>query len=237
MARVNLGRDSSGRPLVVDATTRDKVRWAEKQLGRRLTIVQGSYMGAHGADASADTHSGGGVIDIRTWDLGKVTPQRAVEVLRRAGFVAWYRTKKQGFDPHIHAIDYGNPSLHPSAQRQVDAWKKGMNGLAGRSRGADDGPRVAVPRDVPTAKLGPLTKAGIDRWLKAEEAAAARPTAARRALVATLRAGISLDQLRAARTWKVELKTAAERAGRKKEAEGQAFRIALIDSLIIKKGA
>lgn len=148
MATVNLGKDSSGRKLTVDRTTLDKVRWAERRLGIKLTIVQGSYMGSSGASASANTHKGGGVIDIRTHDLPRrVSPQLLVKYLRWAGFVAWYRTKAQGFDPHIHAIDYGNPKLHSSAKHQVNEWAAGRNGLA--SGGKDDGARVTVPKRVP----------------------------------------------------------------------------------------
>lgn len=236
MARVNLGRDPSGRVLVVDATTRDKLKWAEKQLKRKLTIVQGSYMGKGGASASANTHKGGGVIDIRTWDLASVCPRQAVEVLRRAGFVAWYRTKAQGFDPHIHAIDYGNPNLDPSAQRQVDAWAKGLNGLA--SGGKDDGPRIPVPKDVPSDTLGPLSRIGIDRWLSVEVALSYATGAKRAALKATsaaMRAALTVSQLRAAETWKTQQKAAAEKAGHKSEAEGRNRELALINSLIIKK--
>lgn len=148
MARVNLGTDSSGRPLVVDDRTLAKLRLAESRLGFEFTIVQGSWRGNAGAAASADTHARGGVIDLRTWNLpASISPQEAVTALRRAGLVAWYRTTAQGFDPHIHAIDYGNPDLDPSAARQVTAWEQGRNGLA--SNGKDDGARVPIPKDPP----------------------------------------------------------------------------------------
>ena len=148
MARINLGTDTSGRPLVVDDRTLAKLRAAETALGFRFTIVQGSYRGSAGAAASAGTHDGGGVIDLRTWDLPPgTTPQDAVLALRRAGLIAWYRTTAQGFDPHIHAIDYGNPWLAPAAVVQVRAWEAGLNGLA--SGGRDDGPRIPVPTDPP----------------------------------------------------------------------------------------
>lgn len=147
MARVTLGTDTSGRPLVVDDRTLAKLRAAEASLGFTFTIVQGSYRGSAGAAASAGTHDGGGVIDLRTWNLGSIAPETAVLHLRRAGLIAWYRTTAQGFDPHIHAIDYGNPWLSPAAVVQVRAWERGENGLA--SGGADDGPRVPIPTDPP----------------------------------------------------------------------------------------
>lgn len=154
MARVDLGRDSSGRPLVLDDRTLVKLRAAEAKLGHTFTVVQGSWRGDAGADASAGTHDRGGVLDLRTWDLpAAVTPQRAVLELRRAGLVAWYRTTAQGFDPHIHAVDRGNPDLDPSAARQVTAWEQGRNGLA--SNGPDDGPRVPIPLDPPAPPKPP----------------------------------------------------------------------------------
>ena len=148
--RVNLGLDTSGRSLVLDTRTLAKLRAAEARLGFKFTIVQGSYRAGAGAKASAGTHDGGGVIDLRTWNLpAGITPQRAVRVLRECGLIAWYRTKAQGFDPHIHAIDYGNPALSYSAQQQVAQWEAGLNGLA--SRGRDDGPRIAIPKNPPAA--------------------------------------------------------------------------------------
>lgn len=150
MSRTTLGKDSSGRPLVVDDRTLAKLRRAEDRLGHKFTIVQGSWRGGAGAAASAGTHDRGGVIDLRTWDLPSgITPWQALVELRKAGLIAWYRTKVQGFDPHIHAVDYGNPDLHPSALAQVRAWERGENGLA--SGGPDDGPKVPIPKAPPAS--------------------------------------------------------------------------------------
>jgi len=150
--RVNLGRDSSGRLLVVNARTRDMLRAAEAMLQEDLTLVQGSYRAGAGATASAGTHDGGGVVDIRTWDLPSkgLTPERVVLALRRVGFAAWYRTEAQGFDPHIHAVAIGDKQLHPTAARQVEAYRVGRNGLA--SNGPDDGPRLGRIRTWPQVK-------------------------------------------------------------------------------------
>lgn len=148
MTRVTLGSDTSGRPLVVDDRTLAKLRLAERRLGHTFVIVQGSWRGDSGAAASAGTHDRGGVIDLRSWDIpASIGIDRAVLELRKAGLIAWYRTSAQGFDPHIHCIDYGNPDLAPSAANQVVAWKAGRNGLA--SAGTDDGPRVTIPTDPP----------------------------------------------------------------------------------------
>lgn len=159
--KVTLGHDSSGRPLVVDDRTLAKLRLAEKRLGFTFTIVQGSWRGSHGAAASADTHNAGGVIDLRTWNIPpRIGVAKAVRELRLAGLIAWHRTKAQGFDDHIHAIDYGNPWLSPGAQRQVVQWQEGANGLA--SHGRDDGPRVKIPKDPPDPHPIPERKPGMN---------------------------------------------------------------------------
>ena len=149
MLKISLGVDTSGRALILDDRTLAKLRHAEARLGHTFTVVQGSYRAGDGAQASAGTHDRGGVIDLRTWNLpADIAPERAVRVLRESGLIAWYRTEAQGFDPHFHAIDYGNPDLAPAAAGQVEAWEQGYNGLA--SYGPDDGPRVAVPKNPPT---------------------------------------------------------------------------------------
>jgi hypothetical protein len=175
--RVRLGNDTSGRPLTVDYSTLAKLRLAEKRLGHTFVIVQGSWRGEDGADASAGTHDRGGVIDLRSRDLpGHIPPQAAVSELRRAGLIAWYRTQAQGFDPHIHAIDHGNPDLAASAARQVTAWRNGRNGLA--NNGPDDGAKVPVPTATPTEGFMFLTKDDLDaiRAMVREELAAAGDT-------------------------------------------------------------
>lgn len=151
-SRVSLGRDSSGRPLVVNARTQAMLAAAEAKLQGRLTIVQGSYRAGAGAAASGDTHDAGGVVDIRTWDLPAqgLTPTQVVLALRSVGFAAWYRTKAQGFDPHIHAVAIGDRDLHPSAARQVASYKAARNGLANNRH--DDGPRLARIRTWPQVK-------------------------------------------------------------------------------------
>lgn len=207
MKRINLGRDSSGRPLDVDSRTLAKLRAAERRLGHKLTIVQGSYRGGAGAKASAGTHDGAGVVDIRTWDL-PVTPQIVVRALREAGMIAWYRTEAQGFDPHIHAIDYGNPALAPAAARQVTAWEQGRNGLA--SNGPDDGPRVKIPKDPPQ----PPTP-GVTRFLNAEGLPARRRIA---------RGLVKNGDTKAIRTWAQRWLNRDKRAQRWAKSRAKAYR-------------
>lgn len=159
LKRIDLGRDTSGRPLIMDERSLRKLRRAEAALGFTFTIVQGSWSDAA---ASGDTHTGAGAGDLRTWNLpAHITPQRAVLELRKAGLIAWYRHSGQGFDPHIHFIDYGNPELAPAAQRQVAAWEAGRNGLA--NNGPDDGPRVTIPKELPEDEMNAAQEAKLDK--------------------------------------------------------------------------
>lgn len=163
MRRIDLGTDSDGRPLIVDSRTLAKLRHAESELNWKFTIVQGSYRGADGAAASAGTHDAGGVIDLRTWNLpSTISGATAVKFLREAGLIAWYRTPAQGFDQHIHAIDYGNPELSDDAADQVIDYEAGRNGLA--SNGPDDGAKVLIPKHPTWLEDGdgPLRIDGID---------------------------------------------------------------------------
>lgn len=112
------------RPKTVDWKTRAALMEAERRLGYRLTIVQGSY-NAGGVSASGGTHDQGGVVDLLAWDW-----KRKVKVLRKVGFAAWYRPTRAGlWNEHIHAVlvDHGN--LSDVAKRQVIAYRAGRDGL------------------------------------------------------------------------------------------------------------
>lgn len=110
-----------------------------------ITPTQGSFSTSVGA--SAETHAGGGAVDlsIHGW-----TPAQVWSLLtegRRRGLALWHRTTAQGFTPHCHGVMSGNPYLsgvgHPvagTAAWQATEYKAGLNGLAGAARGKDDGP-------------------------------------------------------------------------------------------------
>ena len=120
---------------------------AERRLGHRLVITQGSFN--PGVNPSAHTHDLGGVMDLSVHVPGSTTKQK-LKALRKAGFAAWRRTPDQ-FPPqdnvpeHIHAVSIFDTHLHPTAADQRDAYLADppRNGLA--SGGADDGPRVRIP--------------------------------------------------------------------------------------------
>lgn len=118
----------------VDAITDAALSAAEKRLGKKLSVVQGSYNGGKVA-ASAGTHDLGGVVDLMPWDWQEVVP-----ALRAVGFAAWYRPAIPGlWNAHIHAvlIDHGN--LAPSAARQVQAYLARRNGLKDNAPDPDPG--------------------------------------------------------------------------------------------------
>jgi hypothetical protein len=162
--RLTLGQDSSGRPLVINRRTAAMLRDAERRLGEDFTIVQGSFM-KNGADASALTHAGGGVVDLRVWDLD-ATPWEAVKALRLAGFAAWHRKSPTFKDPHIHAVAMGDKTLHPQAADQVRDYRNGRNGLA--DNGPDDGPKVRrwVWERVKRYVAVQMAQRELDRWIR-----------------------------------------------------------------------
>ena len=113
-------------PKKVDNWTAAALREAERRLGYRLTLVQGSY-NAGGVRQSAGTHDGGGVVDLLPWDW-----QHKVKVLRAIGFAAWYRPTVPGlWGAHIHAVLIDHGRLAPAARQQVVAYRAGRDGLKG----------------------------------------------------------------------------------------------------------
>lgn len=124
----------------VNQRTWDMIEAAEDLAGFRFVITQGSY-NKGGVSASAGTHDGGGVIDIRARDLG--ARQRGIVVLsmRKVGFAAWLRTPAQAngkWPYHIHAVAAGDKDLARAARNQIDQYHRRLNGLKGGRR--DDGP-------------------------------------------------------------------------------------------------
>ncbi len=114
-----------------------------------ITPVQGSWSIPSKDSPSALTHTGGGAMDISISGWTAVQVWALLEECRRRGFVAWHRTRAQGFAPHVHAVMDGCPHLsglsNPvlgTAAWQVREYHAGRNGLAGR--GSDDGPRDHV---------------------------------------------------------------------------------------------
>lgn len=125
----------------VNARTEAMLAEAQRLLGRKLTLDQGSY-NPGGDPTSAGTHDGGGVVDVNVDGMSTATWTTTVKVLREVGFAAWHRTPSQGDWPyHIHAAAISDPDLSPAAQHQTGDYYLGRNGLA--NRGPDDGPKVS----------------------------------------------------------------------------------------------
>lgn len=119
---------------VIDAFTEGAIKRAEKILGRRIPIVQGSY-NAGGVAASAGTHDGGGVFDTSAGDHDAM-----VAALRAVGFAAWYREPIPGLWPaHVHAVHIGNAKLSASAKNQVTAYLGRRDGLVSNAIDTDPG--------------------------------------------------------------------------------------------------
>lgn len=116
-----------------DLRTYRMIRWAEKKAGFEFAISQGSYNKS--VAASAGTHDGGGAADFSVRLLLPWKRNRMLKALKDAGFAAWYRTTRQGFDTnHIHAIAIGCDDLAALAKSQVVDYDKGLDGLRGHAK-------------------------------------------------------------------------------------------------------
>ncbi|GAA1816295.1 peptidoglycan-binding protein [Actinomadura chokoriensis] len=128
--------------VVINTRTQSMLTEAERLLGRKLVLEQGSY-NPGGDPTSAGTHDGGGVVDISVKGMSAATRTSVARALRRVGFAAWVRSPAQGDWPwHIHAAAISDTDLSSQAQHQTGDYYLGLNGLA--NRGPDDGPRVAI---------------------------------------------------------------------------------------------
>jgi hypothetical protein len=128
--------------VVINTRTQSMLTEAERLLGRKLVLDQGSY-NPGGDPTSAGTHDGGGVVDISVEGMNAARRTSVARALRRVGFAAWVRSPSQGDWPwHIHAAAISDTDLSSQAQHQTGDYYLGLNGLA--NRGPDDGPRVAI---------------------------------------------------------------------------------------------
>ncbi|WP_404385880.1 hypothetical protein LL946_06270 [Knoellia locipacati] len=110
----------------VNERTRAMFRKAEALSDSDMTITQGRG----GAEASAGTHVGGGVIDIRVNDAPARTSAR-VAALREVGFAAWFRN--WAGNEHIHAIAVGDPWVAYGSHRslcQIHQFRFGGEGVS-----------------------------------------------------------------------------------------------------------
>lgn len=148
---VAAGGNSNDGDDVVNERTRSmfleaqRIMKAAGQTGWDMVITQGGYCGSSCASASAGTHSGGGAIDIRTWDTTSTGVQNRLSALRAVGFAAWYRGWSG--NEHIHATAINDVQMSWEAHGdgtapdpifssyggncQVYEWKFEFDGLGG----------------------------------------------------------------------------------------------------------
>lgn len=164
-----------------DLRTVDMILWAEKKAGFKFKIAQGSY--STSVAASAGTHDGGGAADFSVRLMTAKKREKMLNALKDAGFAAWYRTKADGFDPHVHAVAIGCPDLAPIAKRQVTDYDKCLNGLSGHAADPSYRPSPKVKFDV--KKGQPVSRetapkaapAPVKTTAKVEKAPAKKPVA------------------------------------------------------------
>lgn len=134
------------RGVTIDARTRDMLAEVARLTPDDLVVTptQGSW--TTDTAASANTHAGGGAVDLRTRNLTSQQRTLLLNAMRKVGFAAWLRKTSQGFSAdHLHAVavqpggknDRG--VLSQAAHNQVVDYLQGRNGLA--NDGPDDGPR------------------------------------------------------------------------------------------------
>lgn len=146
--QVNQRVEFDGRTVTV--RTRDALYAAERlwrQRGKhckRIRLAQGSFSSS--VDASAGTHDGDAVVDIRTSGVGLTAGETTSlnRALRDVGFASWIRDARDGMPPHIHAALIADPEMADLAKAQVVQYDAGLNGL--RNRAKDRNPYRPDPK-------------------------------------------------------------------------------------------
>ena len=140
MARDNVNQRVLFDGRTVTVRTRDALLYAQRiwrERGRhhkRICLAQGSFSNSVGA--SAGTHAGDAVVDIRTTGVGLTASETTslLKALRDTGFAAWIRDHRDGMPPHIHACLIADPEMAPAAKAQCVEYDKGLNGLVNRAK-------------------------------------------------------------------------------------------------------
>lgn len=150
MARDTVNTRVSFDGKTVTVRTRDALLYAQalwQKRGKhhkRIRLAQGSFNNSVGA--SAGTHAGDAVVDVRTTGVGlSVSEATALNrALRDAGFASWIRDSRDGMPPHIHACLIADPEMASGAKAQCVDFDKGLNGL--RNRAKDRNPYRHKPK-------------------------------------------------------------------------------------------
>ena len=111
------------------------VTYLKLKFGIALKVIKVAERDGNGGGTSARTHFGGWGIDLRSWNLNAKQREVVIREAARFGLILHYRTKAQGFDPHMHGmlwVSYSTPCSY-----QIDATREGRNGLAKRGKDAE----------------------------------------------------------------------------------------------------
>ena len=79
---------------MINRRTKAMLEAVERELGRKLVIVQGSFLAGKAAKRSGPTHNRAGVVDIRTKDQTGAQQAQTLVELRLVSFVACDRSTK-----------------------------------------------------------------------------------------------------------------------------------------------
>lgn len=130
------------RGVTIDRRTAAALAVAEQRLGYELTVIKAHNVAGAGS-VSATTHNGTGVCDLAPYDA-----VRKRNVLEDIGFAVYRRYPDEGpWAQHLHVILRGpGHGLDPAAQRQVDSWLAGRNGLVSNRPDRDQYRPSPMPR-------------------------------------------------------------------------------------------
>jgi hypothetical protein len=105
-------------------------RWQKRaKTHKQIQVTQGAYSWG---SLSAGTHGGGGVLDLQTWHLSAHERTVLINVLRKHGAVAWYRSGPGwAGNEHIHLVLCAHRNAAPGAKAQIREWAAGGDGLVG----------------------------------------------------------------------------------------------------------
>lgn len=134
--RVTLGRDTSGRPIIMTRRMKAAFDAVVARAGISPVIVQGAFMASvagGGAAASAGYHDLAGCIDTRTWNLTADQQAALLKVARSVGWAVWKRDRVHGgMDEHMHWVLLDEPNMTAGAAWQENEYRAGRDGLAGQ---------------------------------------------------------------------------------------------------------
>jgi hypothetical protein len=139
-------------------------------LSHKLVYTQGG-LNSSAVKASAATHNGLCVADLRTTNMTAAELWRVTESLLRCGVIAFIRGVQDSLTDHLHCVMADPRHAHPDAKAQVTEYRRGGDGLVGTR--PFYGPKVAFttwedsphygtdawdmaePKDVWTADVDP----------------------------------------------------------------------------------